>query len=462
MSASSGETVDGPAGLPGTDRQTPSSADGRKDGIGLGSVRLSGFRLFLVSRATSWVGTAMTLIALPLLLYQRTGSAALTGLLAALEAVPYLVLGLPAGALVDRWDQRRTLVVTSVLSGLVMASIPVASWVGLLTTGQLLLASLAVSALFVFFDAAGFGAVPALVGRDRVAGASGTMLSVYTSINLIGPALGGVAATAVGAANLIAIDAVSYLVAALLLRRVRWREAAETRRAVTDVGLRRRLAQIRVDVVEGLAYIWSHRVIRTLTLLGTGASVSAGAVTGLIVVVAVQQFHLDDHDSRIGLLFAATAAGSLVTGLLIGRVQQRYRTGTISLGSLAASWLLMVGWALNNLWWVGLVVLALWQAASSLTTLNGIVVRQAVTPQRLQARVNTTARMIAWGGSPLGATLGGIVAQTWGTRPALLIASAGLAVSLLVGLAGPLRRSGRLADLIADSDTAGDDVAAGC
>ncbi len=123
------------------------------------------FRLFLLARAVSWAGSAVTLVALPVLLYQRTGSPALTGLLTALEAVPYLLLGLPAGALVDRWDQRRTLVATSWLSAAVMASIPVASALGILTTPQLLAAALLTSATFVFFDAAGFGVVPALVGR---------------------------------------------------------------------------------------------------------------------------------------------------------------------------------------------------------------------------------------------------------------------------------------------------------
>lgn len=91
------------------------------------------FQLFLLARAVSWAGSAITLVALPVLIYQRTGSAALTGLLTTLEAVPYLLLGLPIGALVDRWDQRRTLVASSEVSAVVMASIPAASLLGCLT-----------------------------------------------------------------------------------------------------------------------------------------------------------------------------------------------------------------------------------------------------------------------------------------------------------------------------------------
>lgn len=254
------------------------------------------FRLFLLARAVSWAGSAVTLVALPVLLYQRTGSPALTGLLTALEAVPYLLLGLPAGALVDRWDQRRTLVATSWLSAAVMASIPVASALGLLTTPQLLAAALLTSATFVFFDAAGFGVVPALVGRDGVAAATGTMMSVSTVIGLLGPAAGGGLATAIGPARAIAADAASYALAAILLARLRWEAPANA--TTRDGGTR-------ADIREGVRYLWHHRVIRVLTLLGIGNSLTAGALTGLIIVTGVQRLGLGDHDPRLGLLYTA-------------------------------------------------------------------------------------------------------------------------------------------------------------
>ncbi|SBW22569.1 MFS transporter [Protofrankia symbiont of Coriaria ruscifolia] len=412
------------------------------------------FRLFLVSRAVSWVGTAMTLVALPVLLYQRTGSAAAAGVLAGLEAVPYLVLGLPAGALVDRWDQRRTLMLTSFSSGLVMASIPLASWAGILTTPHLFIAAVGVSSIFVFFDAAGFGALPAIVGRDAVPGATGAMVSVSTLVNLVGPAVGGVATTTLGAAGVLALDALSYVLAAVLLARVRWTVEPATGSAddeTTDDGTatgRRRVTRTRRDIAEGLRYIWDHRVIRTLTLLGTGASISGGAVSGLLVVVAVEQFGLADDDSRIGLLYAAAAFGTLITSTFLSRIQQRAPTGLITLCALGVSWLALIWWSRNTVWLLGLGILILWQASNSLVILNGIVVRQAVTPQRLQGRVNTTARMIAWGGTPLGAMLAGALAEAWDIRTALLVTSSGVGVALAIGAGTNLRRTGKLADLI--------------
>ncbi|MCK9921750.1 MFS transporter [Frankia sp. AgPm24] len=406
------------------------------------------FRLFLTSRAVSWAGSAMTLVALPLLLYQRTGSATLAGVLAGLEAVPYLLLGLLAGALVDRWDHRRTMVCTSVLSGLTMASIPIAHWTGLLTTAHLLVAAVLISTIFVFFDAAGFGAVPALVGRDAVASATGSMVAVSTLVNLVGPAIGGVAATTLGAANVLAVDAASYLLGAALLSQVRW---TVTTTIEAPESTRGRLVRMRADIGEGLRYLWGHQVVRTLTLLGAGNSVSGGAVSGLLVV---RQFGLPDDDARIGFLYVAAAGGSLLTSLLLGRVHRRFPVGIITLGALAVGWGALIGWSFATTWTVGLAVVVLWQASSSLAILNGIVVRQAVTPLRLQGRVNTTARMIAWGGTPLGAVLGGAVAEAWGTRTALLLASAGVGGSLVLGVVAGLRTVGRLRELPRDEDDA--------
>ncbi len=391
----------------------------------------------------------MTLVALPVLLYQRTGSAGAAGVLAGLEALPYLLFGLPAGALVDRWDQRRTMVATSIASGLVMASVPVAAWAGILRTPHLFVAAVGVSSLFVFFDAAGFGALPAIVGRDKVPRATGAMVSVSTVVNLVGPAVGGIAATTLGAADVLALDALSYVLAAAVLTRVRWTVEPAT---ASPGNTGSRVTRTRRDIAEGLRFIWHHRVIRTLTLLGTGASISGGAVSGLLVVVAVQQFGLADTDSRIGLLYVAATVGTLITSTFLGRIQQRLPIGVITLGGLGISLLALIWWSQNTVWLLGLGILVLWQAGNSLVIINGIVVRQAVTPGRLQGRVNTTARMIAWGGTPLGAMLAGTLAEIWGTRTALLVASSGVGAALVIGAGSNLHRTGTLKDLIRAPD----------
>ena len=404
------------------------------------------FRVFLAARAVSWAGTAMTMVALPVLVFQRSGSAALTGLVAALEAVPYLVLGLPAGALVDRWDQRRTLVLTSLISAAAMASVPLAELAGALTTAHVLLAAVTVSSAFVFFDAAGFGVLPAIVGREGLSAATGTMMSVSTAISLVGPAVGGVGVAVAGAPAVLALDGASYLLAAVLLARVR----VPARAPEADVA-GGRWSRTRRDVAEGLRYLWRQPTIRTLTLLGVGNSLTAGAVTGLVVVVATRRLGLPDDDPRIGLLFAAAAAGTLAVSLALPRIHARWPVGTVTLAGLLANWLALLAWAATRDWRLALVVLAVLQAANTLVNVNGIVVRQALTPDRLQGRVNTTARMIAWGGTPFGALLGGVLADVAGVAAALLVMSLGVAVAFAAGRRTSLRRTGLLSELVAAS-----------
>nr|WP_237536237.1 MFS transporter [Streptomyces sp. SID3343] len=435
------------------------------------------FRRFLPARGVSWAGSAVTLVALPILLFARTGSATASGVLVALEALPYLVLGLPAGALADRWDRRRTLTVTSVGSAVLVGSIPIADAADVLTTAHLMVVACLSACAFVFFDAAAFGALPALVGSGGVAAATGSLMTVSTLVALIGPPVAGVLVATVGAPEAIGLDAASYTAAALLLARlplagvggeVCGEVAAPVGRAVsgpvggtvsapvdgTVPGSGGRVPartvsvsesrRIRAEIAEGLAFIRTHPLVRPLTLLGIGIgnSLGSGAVLGLVVVVAVRRLGLDTHGGALGLVFAAAALGSLAAGLLLSRLQARIPVGRITLGALAANWLLLLAWAQSTHVGPALFALAGRQFTNSLVSLNGIVVRQQVTPDRLQARVNTTARMIAWGGQPVGAALAGVLADSAGTRVALLVVGSGVLVSLAAGLASPALRAG--------------------
>lgn len=196
----------------------------------------------------------------------------------------------------------------------------------------------------------------------------------------------GLLAATSGAAQVLAVDPVAHLVSALLLTRIHWEQSAPPAAPAGSL-----LSRTPQDITEGLVFLWRHRVVRTLTLLGIGVSISGGAVLGLMVVVGVEQLGLTDDDSRSGLLYAATACGSLLVSCALGRIARRFRTGTISIAAFAVNWMALVAWSQTTTLAVGLVLLVLWQGASTLAIVYGIVVRQAVTPSRLQGRVNTTA-----------------------------------------------------------------------
>jgi MFS family permease len=139
------------------------------------------FVRYWLARTTSIAGTAATYVALPTLMYRLTESAFYTGVLTAIESVPYVVFGLIGGAVADRYDRRTIMVRSDLLNVLVLGSIPVAAAFGVLTVAHLLIAAALTSTLFVFFDAANFGALPTLVGKDKVPAANGAIWSAAFS-----------------------------------------------------------------------------------------------------------------------------------------------------------------------------------------------------------------------------------------------------------------------------------------
>ena len=405
------------------------------------------FRTFVVARAICWAGNAVTLVALPFLVYQQSGSALLSGVTFAVESLPYLLFGLFAGAVADRFDRKSILVVAQMLSAVALASIPLANVAGDVLIVHALTVAFLVSTVFVFYDAASFGVVPALVGRDRIADATGTLVSVGTVIGIAGPLLGGVAATALSPAAAIAIDACCYLLAAALTATI-----AIPPNAVEAVPGRR----ISDQIGEGLRYIWQQPVVRALTLVGIGVSLANGVVVGLMVVVGVRRLGLGDGDARLGALYAATALGAFLISLVSAKIQRVVDTGKITLAGIAVSAGAMLLWAQTPWFVVSLVILVVYQAANTMIIVNGIVVRQSITPDELQSRVNTTARMIAMGGTPFGAATGGAVAQVCGVGVAVSAGAVALLCSAFVGWRMGVARLPLLADLTATAHGKGE------
>jgi len=237
------------------------------------------FRRFLTARLVSLAGTSVTLVAFPVVVFELSGSPLLTALVAAFEALPYLLLGLPAGALADRFDRKVVMVRADLANAAVLASIPLAHWFGALTVAHLLVASFLVPALFVFFDAADFGAVPTLVGRERIAGANSALWSTSTMVETAVPLLAGALLAVVDGATLIAVDALTYVASAVLIRAV-VRPLSDPARAGSE---RLNRSALVADVREGLHFLWGHVTVRSMTIVGALQSVAGGAFVGQLV-----------------------------------------------------------------------------------------------------------------------------------------------------------------------------------
>lgn len=318
---------------------------------------MTAFRRFVLARAVAWIGNAMSTVAVPMLVYQLSGSPLLSGVAFAVESLPYLMFGLIAGALADRYDRRAVLLAAQLGSALALASIPAAHMIASVTVAHLMIVAFAVSTLFVFFDAASFGVVPALVGRRRIADATGTLVSVGTVIGIAGPLLGGIAATTLGPPGAIAIDALCFLVATVVTSTIAIPVSAASARGGSDFGR---------SIVEGVAFIRRHRVVRALTAVGVGVSIANGVVVGLMVVVGVRQLGLAAEDARIGSLYAATALGAFLIGLVSARIQRVLGTGVITCLGLVVAFLSMLAWSVTGALAVSLLLLIVYQAANTM------------------------------------------------------------------------------------------------
>ncbi len=399
------------------------------------------FVLFWLARAVSIAGTAITTVVLPILVFRLTGSALLTSSLAALEAIPYLLFGLFAGAIADRVDRRRLMVVSDLLNLVLLASIPVAARLDLLTIAQIYVVGLLSATAFVWFDTANFGALPTLAGPKRLVSATSAIWSMSTLVAIVMPGLAGLLAATLGPAEAITLDVLSYGCSAVLLLLVP--HAFNGTRGPTDSDQRGGIAATRCilgEIGEGVHFLWHQRLVRTMVLIGFGVSTMGGAVTGLLVVYSVQALDLTATDERLGLLFTAGAVGALGTTLLLPVLNKRISPSPITLVGLFLTLIFLVATALAPNFLTGLVALGLWNATYSLVVINGIALRQLVTPEPLQSRVNATGRMITWGGTPFGAAVGGVIAQATNVRVAYLAMAAIVAICCIFGWFSPLRR----------------------
>ena len=161
------------------------------------------FQRYAAARGLSLVGSIITLVALPVLVYRLTGSASTTALVAGLEAAPYAVFGLFAGALSDRWNRRTVMVVADVCSALLLATVPVAHLLGMLTVPHVLAVAFLGPTVGTFFDGAVIGAVPMLVGRSRIAQANAYVWSLQGVVEVVMPAAVGVALAVLHPATLL-------------------------------------------------------------------------------------------------------------------------------------------------------------------------------------------------------------------------------------------------------------------
>ena len=357
------------------------------------------------------MGDGLRLVAFPLLAASITRDPGLVAGLTVALRVPWLLFSIPAGAVIDRLDRRQLMAVANLVRAGAVGALSVAI---LLNGGSLLylyVVAFVVGTGEVLFDTTAQALIPATVERRHLERANGRLFSTELIGNeLVGPLVGSfLFALAIGLPFV--TSAVAYLVASLLLFGMRG-----SYRAVPSQG-----EQAPRRALDGLRYIFSDTVLGVLTIFGAVWNFVVGAVSGILVLFALEILGLGDVG--FGMLVAAEAIGGVIGASLAPRVSRRFGQGrAILVAASVQGFGFSIAGLLSNPWWTGLV-LAFAQASALVCAVVLVSLRQSIVPDHLLGRATAAMRVIAIGCMPLGAAVGGILASQFGLRVPLLIAA---------------------------------------
>ncbi|HZT97984.1 MAG TPA: MFS transporter [Chloroflexota bacterium] len=357
----------------------------------------SDFWKFWTGQVISQLGTSFTAFAVPLLIYHLTHSAMNLAITMAAEMLPYLLFGLVIGAWVDRLDRKRMMIGVSILQALVIGSIPAINNAGGLSVWWIYGVAFVNQTLFIFFNAGEFAAIPSLVGKDNLVTANGRIQASYFATTVLGPLMAGGLSAFIPIPDLLAFDAVSYLVSAGAL--------ATVRRSFNDRNVDRLPTTIRRDVVEGLRYVLGHPVLRNISMMMAAVNFVTATTAAQLVLFAKDRFHASN--AEIGLLFGVGGCGVVIFSLAAGRLRRRWSFSVVALGSLTMMGAMTVAFALVPWYWVAIVFWGLESGFGSLFNIQTGSLRQSIVPNHLLGRVMTIAGVLAWSAIPLGALIGG-------------------------------------------------------
>ena len=370
------------------------------------------------------LGSGVSSIALPWLVLDHGGSSGEAGVVYAVSMLPYVVFGLAAGVVGDRYSRRTIMWVTLALQTAAALVVPLWSQQAAPPLGVILAAAFAIGTARVFVDAAVFGAIAAIIGRENFTQGQATLSAAWAVGMLAGPALGGVLVAAFGPSTALFAEAGGFLCATLLLLAIRRPLEADDHR-----GREPALAMAR----EGLAVMRSSPRIRIYTWLSVVWNLGAAASAGLIVPLLRHVVGLGS--TQAGIVLAAGALMGVVVPALLAAILPRYGAARVTTGATALSAVSILGMALSP----GFATVLVSSSARSLAdfTIISTVIgeRQREVPDRLQARVGISIRMVAVAAITAGAAAGSALAGPLGVRGVFLLSA--LAVAAVVVLFMP-------------------------
>jgi MFS family permease len=394
--------------------------------------------LLWTGQSVSELGSAVTIVALPLTAVVLLGASTLqVGLLSAAGTLPFLLIALPAGLIVDRTAKRRLMICCDLARMLIIGSIPAAYALGVLTIAQLYAAALLAGVLTVFFDVAYQSYVPGLIGSEQLVDGNGKLGATQSFAQVAGPGLGG-ALFGFLRAGAMSADAVSYGVSSASMLLIRAPEPERTTAAAAAAA--GQATRLRTELLAGLAFVAGNRILRKVAACTGTANLFSAMIFAVEIIFMVRVLHV--RPAYTGLLIAIGSVGGVIGGIVSGPLARR-------IGSARIIWVSILGFsALGVLlplaepgWRIVLIPAGLFgfAFASVLYNIAQLSFRQSICPPHLLGRMNAAIRWIVWGTLPLGSLLGGVLGSTLGVRPTIWIGVIGSWAAGFWVLFSPLR-----------------------
>ena len=380
------------------------------------------FRLFWIGQSISSLGDEVSRLALPLIaVLTLSATATQMGFITALGYLPFLLVGLQAGVWVDRMRRRQMLIWSDLLQAGLLLTIPAAAVAGVLRIEQLYVLALLIGAIDVVASVAQQSFLPSLVTRRQLPAANSRLEASRSVTGIVGPSVAGVLVQVATAPIAILVDAASFVVSAVFLRSLRTAEpplAPETSQH-----------NMRSQVVEGLRLVLGHRLLRPLMACGMTHNFFRRMFETLFVLYLVNELGVDPV--LLGVIVAAGGPGALLGAVAAVAIARRIGVGPtiVSAQILTGVAVLATPLAGGPIWLAALVLAAgefLLGTARPIFNITQLSLRQGITPDRLQGRVNATMRFMMWGVTPIGALTGGLLGSLIGLRPTLLLAAIGV------------------------------------
>lgn len=389
------------------------------------------FWRFWFSSTVSRTGSNITAVALPLVaLSTLHASTFQVTLLAAASQAAWLLLGLPAGVIVQKVPLRGLQVTMDLVCAVAMGSIPAAWWLEGLTFGHLLFTALITSLATVLFDIANSTYLPALVSKDELTARNSLISATDAVTQTGGPSVSGLLIKAVGAVDVLVIDSISYLVSAVTL----WTLPERRPKALPQV-------PVGALIREGCAFVMRHPVMRPCVIWATVNNFFTAALMALTPLYLVRE--VGTSPTVVGLVIAADGVGSLIGSIVASRLSARVGTArAIIVSGVVGGALALVIPMTTTQGTIGFFIVG--NAAVAMAVVIGSILtrthRQVESPPELLSRVMATVRFISWGALPLGALLSGVLADSLGLRPALWMVCAGFLLAPLVLIMSTVRK----------------------